>query len=75
MIAVGMIFVALIILLVVRQRSIREEITARVRALEPISDLCIRNSYRCAACMKDGLYLPYVLFQETAGLFPSVIQI
>jgi hypothetical protein len=32
--------------------------------IEPIADLCGKNAFRCAAYMKDGLYLPCVLFCE-----------
>jgi hypothetical protein len=32
--------------------------------IEPITDLCGKNAFRCAAYMKDGLYLPCVLFCE-----------
>lgn len=32
--------------------------------IKPIADLCGKNAFRCAAYMKDGLYLPCVLFCE-----------
>ena len=42
-----------------------EEIIRWVReSVEPIPDLCQRNAYRCAAYLKDDLYLPCVLFRE-----------
>lgn len=42
-----------------------EDIIRWVRTeLEPVCDLCSRNAYRCAAYLKDGLYLPCVLFRE-----------
>lgn len=38
-------------------RWLREEV-------QPTPDICGRNSYRCAAHLHDGLYLPCVLFRE-----------
>ena len=42
-----------------------EEIIYWVRHnVKPISDLCGKNAFRCAAYTKDGLFLPCVLFRE-----------